>query len=124
MLHPGWIFVVCLLLLLVGTSALRLPLAFSLIVVAAVGALLAGFANPLRHFVEGGFGYLNLILALFVGAFFGQVARASGSADAVATALHRLLRSNALVITFFAGTLLCLVGMFVGIAGVAVLAVG
>jgi gluconate:H+ symporter, GntP family len=124
MLHPGWIFVVCFLLLVVGTSALRLPLAISLIAAAAVGALLAGFSNPLRHLVEGGFGYLNLILALFVGAFFGQATRASGGADALASILHRLLRNNALVITLFAGTLLFLVGMFVGIAGVAVLAVG
>ena len=124
MLHPGWIFVICLLLLVVGTSALRLPLAVSLIIAAAVGALLAGFANPLRHLLEGGFGYLNLILALFVGAFFGQASRASGAADAVAGALQRLLRSSAPAIILLAGALLFLVGMFVGIAGVAVLAVG
>jgi TRAP-type C4-dicarboxylate transport system permease large subunit len=124
MLDPGWIFVVCLLLLVVGTSALQLPLAISLVITAAAGALLAGFANPLRHLLEGGFGYLNLILSLFVGALFGQAARASGAADAVAGSLHRLLRSSVPAITLVAGALLFLVGMFAGIAGVAVLAVG
>ena len=49
-----------------------------------VGALLAGFGVPFRHLVEGGFGYLNLMLALFAGAFFGQVMRHSGAADALA----------------------------------------
>jgi gluconate:H+ symporter, GntP family len=124
MLHPGWIFIICLLLLVVGTTALRLPLAISLVIVAAIGALLAGFANPLRHLLEGGFGYLNLILALFVGALFGQAARASGAADALAGALQGSLRNNAQAITLAAGALLFLVGMFVGIAGVAVLAAG
>jgi H+/gluconate symporter-like permease len=124
MLHPAWIFVICLVLLVIGTAALRWPLAICLIVVAAIGALLGGFWNPLRHLVEGGFGYLNLILALFAGAVFGQATRMSGAADALAVAIHRRLRGSAGAITLLAGGLLFLVGMFVGIAGVAVLAVG
>jgi hypothetical protein len=124
MLHPGWIFLICLVVLVIGTVGLRMPLAVSLIVAAAAGALLAGFANPLRHLLEGGFGYLNLILALFAGALFGQAARVSGAADAIAGVLQELLRSSAAAVTLCAGALLFLVGMFVGIAGVAVLAVG
>jgi GntP family gluconate:H+ symporter len=124
MLHPAWIFVICLVLLAIGTAALRWPLAICLIVVAAIGALLGGFWNPLRHLVEGGFGYLNLILALFAGAVFGQATRMSGAADALAAAIHRRLHGSAGAITLLAGALLFLVGMFVGIAGVAVLAVG
>ncbi len=125
MLHPGWIFVICLLLLVVGTSALRLPLAVSLIIAAAVGALLAGFVNPLRHLLEGGFGYLNLILALVRRSVFrpGEPGIRSGGRRRRRAAKTAADRAH-LAIILLAGALLFLVGMFVGIAGVAVLAVG
>ena len=78
-----WVFVTMVAVLMV-TGLLRLPLPIGLILSAVAGALIAGFGIPFRHLVEGGFGYLNLILALFAGAFFGQVLRQSGAADAIA----------------------------------------
>jgi TRAP-type C4-dicarboxylate transport system permease large subunit len=124
MLHPGLVLLVALALFVLVTSWLRWPLAIGLIVAAVAAALLAEFGVPFRHLVEGGFGYLTLILALFAGAFFGQVMRESGAADAVAGALAAALGHRPLLIATAAGTLLYLTGMFVGVAGVAVLAVG
>ena len=102
--------------------ALRWPLPISLILAAIAGALLAGFGVPFRHLVEGGFGYLNLIMALFAGAFFGQVMRHSGAADALADAIA--VRERRFLPLLVAGFLLFVTGMFTGIAGVAVLTVG
>jgi len=124
MLHPAWIFILCLVLLVFAVVRWRWPLPLALIGISAVAALLAGFWNPLRHLVEGGFGYLTLILTLFAGAFFGQAMRLSGAADAVAAAICRCCRGRSFAIAFIAGALLFLVGMFVGIAGVSVLAAG
>jgi TRAP-type C4-dicarboxylate transport system permease large subunit len=124
MLHPGLILLAALALFVLATSWLRWPLAIGLIVAAMAAALLAGFGVPFRHLVEGGFGYLNLILALFAGAYFGQVMRESRAAEAVAGALAAVLGHRPLPIATVAGTLLYLTGMFVGVAGVAVLAVG
>lgn len=122
MIHVGWIFAIMAATFAVGLFALRWPLPINLIIAAMVGAFLAGFGVPFRHLVEGGFGYLNLILALFAGAFFSQVMRYSGAAgalaDAIAAGKHRFLP---LVI---AGILPFVAGMFTGIAGVAVLTVG
>src|SRR5690606_38237719 len=72
----------------------------------------------------GGFGYINLILALFAGAFFGQMMLQAGAADALADRVNGGLGNRALPIVFVAGSLLFVAGMFVGIAGVAVLATG
>ena len=64
-----WVFVTMVAVLTVS-GLLRWPLPITLILSAVAGALIAGFGVPFRHLVEGGFGYLNLILALFAGAFF------------------------------------------------------
>jgi TRAP-type C4-dicarboxylate transport system permease large subunit len=116
-----WVFVTMIAVLTV-TGLLRWPLPIGLILSAIAGALIAGCGIPFRHLVEGGFGYLNLILALFAGAFFGQVLRQSGAAGAIAdmtvTPQRRLL---ALIL---AGVPLFLTGMLTGIAGVAVLTAG
>jgi TRAP-type C4-dicarboxylate transport system permease large subunit len=121
MVDVVWVFVTMVAVLTV-TGLLRWPLPIGLILSAVAGALIAGLGIPFRHLVEGGFGYLNLILALFAGAFFGQVLRQSGAADAIAdmaaASQHRLI---SLII---AGVPLFLTGMLTGIAGVAVLTAG
>ena len=122
MIHVGWVFAAMAAVFAMTTFAARWPLPLTLILTAIVGAILAGFAVPFRHVVEGGFGYLNLILALFAGALFGQVMRVSGAADSLADFVAaRNARSLPLLLS---GILLFVTGMFTGIAGVAVLAVG
>src|SRR3712207_6198841 len=94
MLHPSWTFVIALLVLVGVTWRLRWPLPLGLLLASVVAALLSGYWIPFRHLVEGGFGYINLVLGLFAGAFFGQAMRQSGAADAVAASIDRALRGN------------------------------
>ena len=122
MIYVGWVCAAMVAVFAITTFAVRWPLPLTLLLTAVVGALLAGFGVPFRHLVEGGFGYLNLILALFAGAVFGQVMRVSGAADALADCVAAL---NARVLPLLlSGILLFVTGMFTGIAGVAVIAVG
>src|SRR3954462_3832502 len=88
-LHPGIIFGLALAVFLVLHLGVRWPLPLSFLVVAVVAALLGDFGIPFRHLVEGGFGFINLVLALFAGSFFGQMMRASGAADAAASGIVR-----------------------------------
>lgn len=94
----------------------------------AAAAIVSGVAGtlgfPFRHFVEGSFGYLNLILALFAGAWFGQAARQAGLADGFARGLLRLMGARAALNLTAIAALLYAAGMFTGLAGVAVLTVG
>jgi len=124
MLHSGIIFVIGLAGLIVVVWRFRWPLPIGLMAVSVLAGLLAGFLIPFRHLVEGSFGYINLVLGLFAGAFFGHVMLTSGAAGAVAARVGDGVRDNAWLMLLFAGAILFLVGMYVGIAGVAVLATG
>jgi gluconate:H+ symporter, GntP family len=103
-------------------ASLPFPLAM------AAAAVIIGVAGtrgfPFRHLVEGGFGYFNLMLALFAGAWFGQAALKSGLADGFAAGLLRLCGVRPLPSLGAIALLLYAAGMFTGLAGVAVLAVG
>src|SRR2546421_9440993 len=123
-LHPGIIFALAIALFLVLHVGLRWPLPLAFLVVAVATALLGDFGIPFRHLVEGGFGFINLVLALFAGAFFGHMMRASGAADAAAAGLVHLARGRVLPVLALAGAPLFVVGMFVGLSGVAVLSAG
>ena len=123
-LHPGIIFALAIGLFLGLHLLLRWPLPPTFIAVAIAAALLGDFGIPFRHLVEGAFGFMNLVLALFAGAFFGQMMRKSGAADAAATGIVRAGGSRVLPVLALAGLPVFAVGMFVGIAGVAVLSAG
>jgi len=123
-LQPGTIFAVAIALFLVLHFIVRAPVPLSFIVVAAVAALIGDFGVPFRHLVEGGFGFINLALALFAGAFFGHMMRASGAAEAAAAGIVRLSGARPLPLLTLVALPLFVVGMFVGLAGVAVLAAG
>jgi gluconate:H+ symporter, GntP family len=123
-LHPGIIFALAIGLFLGFHLLLRWPLPPTFIAVAVAAALLGDFGIPFRHLVEGAFGFINLVLALFAGAFFGQMMRKSGAADAAATGIVRAVGSQVLPVLALAGLPVFAVGMFVGIAGVAVLSAG
>jgi GntP family gluconate:H+ symporter len=123
-LHPGIIFALAIGLFVLAHLVLRWPLPLAVIAVAAAAALLGDFGVPFRHLVEGGFGFINLVLALFAGAFFGHMMRASGAADRAAEAIVRAVGGRVLPVLTLAALPLFVVGMFVGIAGVAVLSAG
>src|SRR5947207_12475112 len=123
-LHPGIIFGLAIALFLLLHVVLRWPLPFSFLVVAVATALLGDFGLPFRHLVEGGFGFINLVLALFAGAFFGHMMRASGAADAAAAGIVRAADGKVLPVLTLVAAPLFVVGMFVGLSGVAVLSGG
>lgn len=119
------------LLLVLGAAACvlfvrvaRWPFPIALAAAAIVTGIAGTLELPFRHFVEGTFGYFNLILALFAGAWFGQVVNQSGLATAFAAGLQRVAGSRPAINLGVIAVLLFAAGMFTGLAGVAVLAVG
>src|SRR5258707_5515959 len=94
--QPATIFAIAIALFLLLHFVLRAPLPLSFIVVAAVAALIGDFGIPFRHLVEGGFGFIHLVLALFAGAVFGHMMRANGAAEAAAGRLLRPSRDRRL----------------------------
>ncbi len=123
-LHPGLLFVLAAALFLILHLAMHWPLPIAFIAVAVATALAGDFGFPYRHLVEGGFGFINLILALFAGAFFGHVMKQSGFAQAAANGMVRAAGGSVFLVLTLTGLPIFIVGMFVGLSGVAVLAAG
>ena len=67
-----------------GAFALKLPIAIALGAAAAVGALAAGEGFPLRHFVEGTFGYLDTILIIATAMIFMISVQKTGLLESLA----------------------------------------
>ena len=123
-LHPGILILLAIVIFFVTHLWLRWPIPLAFIGVAIATALLGDYGIPYRHLVEGGFGFINLVLALFAGAFFGHMMRKSGTAELAADGFVRIARGRTLPILVMVSVPLFVVGMFVGIAGVAVLSAG
>src|SRR5204863_6993167 len=120
-LQPGVLFGLAIAIFLASHVVVRWPLPLAFLVSAVATALLGDFGLPFRHLVEGGFGSINLVLALFAGAFFGHMMRASGAADAAAAGIVRAAGGKVLPVLTLVAAPLFVVGMFVGLSGVAVL---
>jgi GntP family gluconate:H+ symporter len=121
---PALLLLLCVAVFVCCLRLLRWTVPFALVVTALVGGVIGTAGFPFRHLVEGAFGYLNLILALFAGAWFGQAARHAGLTEGFAHGLLRLCRSQPVAVLVVVGALLFAAGMATGVAGVAVLTIG
>ncbi|MDI9371220.1 MAG: TRAP transporter large permease, partial [Synergistota bacterium] len=67
-----------------GSFALKLPIAVALSGAAVVGALVGGEWFPVRHIVEGMFGYLDTILIIATAMIFMKSVQRSGLLESLA----------------------------------------
>ncbi len=123
-MSPPLLLLLCAAVFAFCLRILRWPVPFALVLTALVGGVVGTAGFPFRHLVEGAFGYLNLILALFAGAWFGQAARHAGLTEGFAHGLLRLCRGRPVAVLAVVGTLLFAAGASSGVAGVAVLTIG
>jgi uncharacterized membrane protein YfcA len=61
----------------------NIPLAVLLFGSCVAGAAAGGFGFPLRHLIEGEFGYIYINLVIFTGMILLQVLKKSGALDAI-----------------------------------------
>ena len=123
-MSPPILLLFCLVSLIVLMRVAHLPFPIALAFTAAFTGVAGTLEFPFRHLVEGGFGYFNLILALFAGSWFGQAMVHSGQVEGFAAGLLRISNGRPSVILAVIAALLYTAGMFTGLAGVAVLVVG
>ena len=67
-----------------GAFKLKLPIAIAMSLAAVLGALAGGFGVPLRHLVEGMFGYIDTILIIACAMIFMKTVQHIGLLDALA----------------------------------------
>lgn len=93
-----------------GCFAAKLPVSLSMLLAACAGLLVSGNGLPVRHLVEGTFGYVDTILVIATAMVFMQTVQESGALEALnAVILRRFRTVPALLLP-----LLMLVAMFPG----------
>ncbi len=102
----------------------KLPIGISLVVAAVAGALVAGEGIPVRHLIEGAFGYFEVIVIIVTAILFMQVLQASGALDSLAAFLLLTFRRRKALLLFTSTVIVMFPGMITGSSTVAVLAAG
>jgi TRAP-type C4-dicarboxylate transport system permease large subunit len=113
-LPEGFYTVAMLAAFALGVFALKLPVALSMALAAAIGALLAGFGFPLRHLIEGMFGYLDTILIIATAMIFMNTVQSIGLMEAVAAWIIRRFRGSPFLLACGVMFLVMLPGMLTG----------
>ena len=75
---PESIFFFVMLLSFIFFAAIKIPISVSLMFSAICGALTSGHFFPIRHLVEGSFGYFDAILIIATAMIFMESIRVSG----------------------------------------------
>ena len=107
-----------------GAFALKLPIAVALGAAAAVGALAAGEGVPVRHFVEGTFGYLDTILIIATAMIFMKTVQKTGLLESLAAWVIRTFRTRPLLLSLGLMVIIMVPGMITGSSTAAVLTTG
>lgn len=118
-----WYFIV-MLATFVGLAAIRIPISVSLMFSALAGSIAFGEFFPLRHLVEGGFGYIDTILVIASAMIFMESIKISGLLDTIAgnmtIAFHKKPTFLLVLMTFF----IMIAGMITGSSTATVLTTG
>jgi len=107
-----------------GAFALKLPIAVAMGLAAVTGSLLGGAGIPLRHLVEGMFGYIDTILIIATAMIFMKTIEATGLLESVAAWMIRKFRSFPAVLSLGIVFLIMVPGMITGSSTAAVLTTG
>jgi len=119
-----FIFVVMVGVFAAGTFALKWPVAVSMLLASVAGALAGGFGVPIRHLVEGTFGYVDTILTIATAMIFMNAFKDSGGLEALSAAtirrFHKIPGLLLVLLTF----VVMFPGMITGSSSASVLTAG
>ena len=107
-----------------GAFAWNLPIAVAMALATIVGALAAGEGIPLRHLVEGEFGYINTILVIATAMMFMTVVLKTGMLDSMSAWMIRKFRKFPALLSLGIMFIIMVPGMITGSSTAAVLTTG
>jgi len=79
-----------------GAFCLKLPIAIAMSAAAVIGALLGGEGIPVRHLVEGAFGYIDTILIIASAMIYMKALQKTGLLESLAAFVIRKFRNSPL----------------------------
>lgn len=118
------VFVLMVTVFVLAATLLKWPIGLCLMAAAAAGALAGGEGVPLRHLVEGSFGFFDVILIILTAVLFMKVLQASGALDSLAAVLLRVFYRRKAPLLLTATLLVMFPGMITGSSTAGVLTSG
>ncbi|MCB2229646.1 TRAP transporter large permease subunit [bacterium] len=107
-----------------GVFVLKVPAGVSLMAAAIVGALVGGEGLPVRHLVEGGFGFLEAILIIASAMIFMKVMDATGALGTINYALIKTLYRWPTLLLIVIVVFVMFPGMLTGLSSACILTTG
>ena len=104
--------------------ALKLPSGVGLSLAAVVGAFAAGYGFPIRHFVEGSFGFLDPMLIIATAMIFMKVIEATGALSTISYWMIKTFYRTPTLLMVFIVFFVMFPGMLTGISSTCILTTG
>ncbi len=102
----------------------KLPAGIALALASVAGALAAGDGLPVRHLVEGAFGYLDAVLIIATAMIFMKAIEASGALGSISYAMIRSLHRWPTLLMILVVWFVMFPGMLTGLSSACILTTG
>ena len=107
-----------------GCFALKWPVSVSMLLASVAGALAGGVQDPIRHLVEGTFGYVDTIMTIATAMMFMTGFRDSGALEALTAAVIKKYHKLPGILTVLLTFVIMVPGMITGSSTASVLTSG
>ncbi len=118
------IFLVMVIVFALGCFKFKLPVGISMMLAAIAGAISGGYGIPIRHLVEGTFGYLDTILVIATAMIFMKSIQKSGALDAISALFIEKFHKRPVVLLVFLTLVVMFPGMITGSTTASVITAG
>ena len=102
----------------------KLPAGIALALASVAGALAAGDGIPVRHLMEGAFGYLDAVLIIATAMIFMKAIEASGALGTISAAMIRSLHRWPTLLMIFVVWFVMFPGMLTGLSSACIMTTG
>lgn len=102
----------------------KIPVALLLFTACVIGALAGGYGVPLRHLIEGEFGYIYINLVILTGMILLQILKQSGSLNAISWDILVNFHRHPVPLFILLTAMLYFPGMVTGVGTAGVLSTG
>ncbi|MGL5054094.1 MAG: TRAP transporter large permease [Fusobacteriaceae bacterium] len=118
------IFLAMILVFTVSCFKFNLPVSIAMVLSAISGTLISGDGVPIRHLVEGTFGYLDTILVIATAMIFMKTIQEIGTLNAVSLSILKKFHTKPCLLLIFLMIITMFPGMITGSSTAAVLTAG
>lgn len=118
------ILIIMLSVFAVGVFKLKIPTGVALALSAVIGALVAGEGFPIRHLVEGMFGFLDPILIIATAMIFMKVIEATGALGTISYAIIKNFYRRPTILMILIIFFIMAPGMLTGLSSACIMTTG